>query len=142
MIEIGPKLWLGNALEIRDPKLLFDLQIQAIVDLAYEEQPAVPARSFLYQRFPLTDSEGNDHAILRFAIQSLAQLLDAELTTAVGCSAGMSRSPTIAAFASSLHSGENPQDVIERIAQERALEINPALWREVQSCFDETFDRR
>jgi len=142
MLEIAPKLWLGNAIEIRTPKLLFDLEVQAVVDLAYEEQPNVPARQFLYYRFPLVDAGGNDPTTLLLAIQTLQTLLKKRIPTAVACSAGMSRSPTISAFALSIHCGDSAEQVIERIAQDRALEINPALWREVQSCVDTEFGRR
>ena len=142
MLEIASNLWLGNAMEIRDPKLLFDRDIKAVIDLAYEEKPMVPARQFLYFRFPIVDSDGNDRCTLTLAIQALLNLLRDDVATAIGCSAGMSRSPTISAFTLSIYSGTGVKEIIEQIAHERTLEINPALWNEVQSCVDQLIDRR
>ena len=63
MYEVLPeRLWIGNALDARNPRSLFDAGIAAVVDLAYEEEPAVLPRRMVYCRFPLIDGEGNDAA--------------------------------------------------------------------------------
>ena len=46
-------LWLGHALDIRDPKPLFDAGIEAVVDVAYEEPPARLPRQLIYCRLTM-----------------------------------------------------------------------------------------
>ena len=128
-------LWLGNALDIREPKRLFELEICAVVDLAYEEPPAVLPRSLIYCRFPLNDGGGNERSLLTLAVQTVVDLLAAETRTAIACSAGMSRSPSIATLALAAHLSEQPEDIVARIATLRTLEINPMLWSDVRAVF-------
>ena len=61
MHEIHPDLlWLGHALDVREPRPLFDAGITAVVDVAFEEPPAQLPRQLIYCRFPLSDGGGND----------------------------------------------------------------------------------
>jgi protein-tyrosine phosphatase len=138
MHEIHPDLlWLGHALDIRQrqPRPLFDAGITAVVDVAYEEPPAGLPRQLIYCRFPLNDGGGNDALILLQALQTLVDLLTAGTRTIVACSAGMSRSPTIAAHALAFHLSQKPDDVIIRIAERKSLEIKPALWNDVGKVY-------
>ena len=66
MLEIHRDLlWISNAIDIRSPKKLFDAGISAVVDVAYEEQPAQLPRELIYCRFPVNDGGGNRQAVLR-----------------------------------------------------------------------------
>lgn len=136
MIEIPPSsLWLGNMIDARDPVALFDSEIKAVVDLAYEEKPAQLPRQLIYCRYPLIDGGGNDESILVHAMQCVLSFLKSETKVLVACSAGMSRSPTIAAFALSAFLKVDPQEVVEKIGQSKGLEINGALWYDAsQAC--------
>ena len=58
-----PPLWLGNAADAGDPRLVHELGISAIVDLALEERPSPPARDVVYCRFPLVDGAGNAESV-------------------------------------------------------------------------------
>lgn len=58
-------LWLGNARDARDYARLFELEIQAVVDLAMEERPEPPPRELIWLRFPLVDGGGNSPVLLR-----------------------------------------------------------------------------
>ena len=136
MISIHPKsLWLGHALDAREPRALYDAGIKAVVDLAFAESPAVLPRDFIHCRFPLVDGGGNEPAVLRLALQTIVNLLDARLPTLVACSVGMSRSPTLAAFALAAHLRSNPEEVVLRIAELKSLEINGALWNDVSAVY-------
>ncbi|MEO8268463.1 MAG: protein phosphatase [Aureliella sp.] len=136
MISIHPKLlWLGHALDAREPRALYDAGIKAVVDLAFAESPAVLPRDFIYCRFPLLDGGGNEPAVLRLALQTIVNLLDARLPTLVACSVGMSRSPTLAAFALSAHLHSKPKEVVLRISELKSLEINGALWNDVSTVY-------
>ena len=60
MHEIHPDLlWVGHALDVREPRPLFDAGIAAVVDVAFEEPPAQLPRGLIYCRFPLNDGGGN-----------------------------------------------------------------------------------
>lgn len=131
MHEIHPNLlWLGHALDIREPRALFDTQIAAIIDVALEEAPARLPRELIYCRFPLNDGGGNNPAVLRQAIQTSTDLLNSETRTIIACSAGMSRSPTIAACALANCLSQDPHDTVSRIGEIRTLELNPVLWKD------------
>ena len=136
MHEIHPNLlWVGHALDLREPRSLFDVGINAVVDVAYEEPPAQLPRQLIYCRFPLNDGGGNEPAVLLQTVQTLADLLVSRTRTIVACSAGMSRAPTLAAFALAAYLEQKPEDVITRIAEIKSLEIKGTLWNEVANVF-------
>src|SRR5689334_10431106 len=93
------RLWVANAIDARDLRLLFDSGITAVVDLAVNEKPAQLAREMIYLRLPLVDGEGNQAARIEMAIECVVSLLRRNERTLVSCSAGMSRAPAIAAAA-------------------------------------------
>jgi len=86
-------LWLGNSFDARDPAPIFELGIEAVIDLAYEERPAL-----------------------------------------IACSAGLSRSPTIAAIGLALHTGKTPAEVVEQIGELKSLAINGLFWNEASKA--------
>ncbi len=124
-IVIADKLWIGNARDARDLKLIHDAGIEAVVDLAANEAPAVLSRDITYCRIPLVDGDGNSAELLRLAVNTTAQLAQDGVPTLVACSHGMSRSPTIVAFA------------VARLQDITAMEatvltggsISPAMWQ-------------
>lgn len=133
MVEVEPgRLWIGNAGEARDPKSLFDRDIAAVVDLAWDELCAVLPREMIYCRIPLVDSGGNWDSTLTFAVQTVVDLLAAGKQTLVACSAGMSRSPAIVAAALAVTRGADPDDVLSEIGDARALEVSPHLWEQLK----------
>ena len=76
MHEIHPDLlWLGHALDVREPRPLFDAGITAVVDVAFEEPPAQLPRQLIYCRFPLSDGGGNDASVLLQTVQTLVDFL-------------------------------------------------------------------
>ncbi len=132
MLEVCQNLlWIGNALEARNSSALFDLQITAVVDLAYEESPAVLPRGIVYCRFPLNDGGGNSKALLRLTIQTVITLLQSETRALLACSAGMSRSPTVAAFSIGKFLNQSPGEVLKRIGKDKKLEIKETLWKDL-----------
>ena len=137
MHEIHPNLlWIGHALDVREPRALFDVGITAIIDVAYEEPPAQIPRQFTYCRFPLNDGGGNDPNVLLLALRTATELLQLNTRTLIACSAGMSRSPTLAAFAVAYYLSETPDETIARIADIKSLELKPELWADVLSAYN------
>lgn len=128
------RLWIANALEARDARLLFDTGIAAVVDVAYEEAPAQLPRQLIYCRLPLNDGGGNPSSSLRLAVRIVIELVRDEVPTAVACSAGMSRSPMVAAFAASRLSDRTPDALLKSIAETRPLQLNATLWNEMTAA--------
>jgi protein-tyrosine phosphatase len=124
-------LWTGNAREARDVQELFDAGIAAVVDLAYEESPAQLPRQLVYCRIPIVDGAGNDPSLLRLALLNTVELLKSGTPTLVACSAGMSRSPTIAICALAVYLDQSPESVLERANNRSAIELHGNLWTDV-----------
>lgn len=137
MHEIYPNLlWIGHAFDVREPHALFDARITAVIDVAYEEPLAQIPRQLTYCRFPLNDGGGNDANTLFQVLRTATDLLQSNTRTLIACSAGMSRSPTIAAFALAYHLSKNPDDVIIGIADIKSLELKPELWADTLTAFN------
>ncbi|MEM9412733.1 MAG: dual specificity protein phosphatase [Planctomycetota bacterium] len=135
MHEVHPGLlWIGHAMDVRDPQSIFDVGISAVIDVAYEETPSGVPRQLVYCRFPLNDGGGNEPGRIVQALKTTTDFLRSGTKTMVACSAGMSRSPSIAAFSLALHLSERPEDVLERIGKLKSLEINTDLWNEIRDA--------
>jgi len=123
-------LWTGNARDIREPRKMFAAGIAAVVDLAYEEPPALLPRQVVYCRFPIVDGAGNAPELLRIAMQTTVELLKSGTPMIVSCSAGLSRSPTIATCALAIHLDCSPEIVLGEVNRQTSLELHGALWNE------------
>ena len=137
MHEVVPQtLWIGNTVEARTARDLLDAGVVAIVDLAYEEQPAELPRSLVYCRFPLIDGSDNDPKLLRLAVHTVVNLIGAGIPTLVSCGAGMSRSPIIAAAALSVHRGDPPKQALQAVAQSQPHDVSLTLWDDVLGAIE------
>ena len=132
MREVIPtKLWLGNALDARDIRGVLGCGIAAIIDLAIEEPPIQFPRDIVYCRFPLIDGAGNQAAILRVAVETVARLMDSGTPTLVSCGAGMSRSPAIVAAAIARTEGTSLADALTRLTAGHPHDVSPGLLAEI-----------
>jgi hypothetical protein len=125
-------LWIGHSGDLSDPRGISERGIIAVVDVALNERPAPIRRDLVYVRFPLADGSGNPPWLVRAAIETLAALIRAQVPTLVCCSAGVSRSPTVAAAALALLTGFSPRGALPVITQTGPVDISPALWAEVE----------
>ncbi|MDZ4819528.1 MAG: dual specificity protein phosphatase [Planctomycetota bacterium] len=132
-------LWIGNAAEARDRRLLGEVGIKALVDLALEEPPALPLREITYCRFPLLDGAGNEPWLLENAIQTVARLLKANVPTLVSCSVGMSRSPAIVAAALATIRNISLEGALAEVTQNKSTDLSPGLWQEVKAAMRQDF---
>lgn len=133
MREIIPgRIWIGNARDVRDVTLVLSLDIAAVVELAMEEATVPYPRDIIHCRFPLMDGLGNQPALVRLAIRTLATLIETATPTLVACSGGMSRSPAIVAAAMSLAKGDSPDDWLQRITTVGPHDVAPALWNDIR----------
>jgi protein-tyrosine phosphatase len=133
MTRIEPyALWLGHEGDGRDFRRLLGAGIQAVVQLAMEVPPLQPPREMTYLRFPLYDGAGNDPNLLALAVGTLAALLRAGTPALVCCSAGMRRTPAVAAVALAHAHGQSPEEYLEQIARQHPTDVSPAFWEEVR----------
>ena len=125
-------LWIGNALDMQNVPAALSLGVKAVIDLAANEPPVQYPRDITYCRFPLTDGVGNDRVLLNLAVFTTAALVQSRVPTLVACSAGMSRSPAVAAAALAIAEQSQPDDVLLRIAATGPHDVSPALWAEIK----------
>jgi hypothetical protein len=129
MNQIVPfPLWVGHGGEGHDLTGLFDLGVEAVVELAAEEPPFTAPRDVVYCRIPLIDGPGNPPGRLVLAVRTVATLLASEAPTLVCCGAGMSRAPAVAASALALAFGGSPSDWLERVTRHHPSDVSPRLW--------------
>ena len=124
------ELWVGHAGDGRNFRQLHDAGIRAVVQLAAEEAPIATPREFISLRFPLVDGAGNDPQLLMLAVDAVRRLNSCAIPSLLCCSAGMSRSPVIAAAAlsddeSALH------DQVTAIARYGPRDVSPGLLQDV-----------
>jgi protein-tyrosine phosphatase len=129
---IEERLWIGNAMDMRDVTGDLSLGITAIIDLAMEELPTVFPRDIVYCRFPLIDGAGNSAATLRAAIQTTVAMITAKVPTLVACGAGMSRAPTIVAAAMASIEGKSMAEVLHRLTDGQPHDVSPGLLEDIK----------
>ena len=128
MREIIPNvLWIGNAFDARNVKVVMDAGFQVVVDLAIEESPIQLPREVVYCRFPLLDGEGNSPVVMKSAIDLIGSLVIARLKTLVACSGGMSRSPLIASAVIAQVESIDFDDAIRRVTRTGPCDMSPNL---------------
>jgi protein-tyrosine phosphatase len=133
MRAIAPhRLWLGNALDARDLRRLYEAEIAADVDLAIEEKPAQLGREIVYLRIPLIDGAGNPPELVRLAVETVEHLIKSQMPTLVACGAGMSRSPAIVAAALARIEGRAAEEVLAELVAGRPHDVSPPLWEAIR----------
>lgn len=129
-------LYIGNALDARDLRPIYDNRIGAVVDLAINEVPAQLGREIIYCRFPLHDGEGNNDRLIAIAVRTIAAMIQNDIRTLVACSAGMSRAPTIAAATIALLTGRDPDECLADIIFKAPNDVSPILWTHIKRVYN------
>ena len=137
MTRISPhSLWIGHAGDGRNYPTLHRDRVRALVQLAAEEPPDSPPRDFLYCRFPLMDGGPNDSDVLFLVVNFVTELLRMEMPTLLYCSAGLSRSPAIAAVAMAFHTRRQLNECLRDVGKCRRVDVSPGLWSYLHEIFD------
>jgi protein-tyrosine phosphatase len=126
-------LWLGHRGDVRDLGAIVDAGIVALIDLADNEPVLTITRELVYCRFPLIDGAGNPAWLLGAAIGCVEQMLRLGIPTLIVCSAGMSRSPLIAAAGLARWRGCSLEECLEVIRLTGPMDLSPGLLGEVSS---------
>lgn len=141
MRQITPRpLWIGHAGDGRNLKAILDLEIEAVVDLAASEPPPMITRDLIYCRFPIVDGQENSPFVLRLAIDTVFQLVQANVPTLVFCCLGMSRSPSIAAAALSKLLQRDPDECLRTVTAGVPSNVVPGLWQSVRAAIANSAD--
>lgn len=141
MYRIEPyPLWIGHGGEQEDLAAIFDMGIEAIIELAAEEPAFLAQRNLTCCRFPLLDGVGNRPELLALAIRTLATLIESGSPTLVCCSGGMSRSPAVASAALALLNHEAPEVCLKRVALHHRCDVSPGLWRAITQLPQELYE--
>lgn len=137
MREVAPGLWIGNALEARDVSAVLSVGVEAIVDLAAKEPPITATRDIVCCRIPVADGQGNPIPRIQLAIETVRRLVVSRIPTLVACSAGMSRSPLIAAAALARKNDASIEDMLSQVTTTGPCDVSPALFADVITALDD-----
>lgn len=129
-------LWLGNPGDTRDPRLVLDAGIEAVVELADNEPLANLPRELIRCRFPLSDGSENPAWLLRLAAQSVATFLREKVPVLVCCSGGMNRSVCIAAAGLALTEGRPLTESLMKIVGSGPADVSPSLLAQLEQALD------
>jgi predicted protein tyrosine phosphatase len=88
-----------------------------------------------YCRIPLHDSASNAQWQLRLAIDTVQLSLAKNVPTLVSCSAGMSRSPAIAAAAIAMHTQQDFRRCLEELVTGAPHDVSPAFVTDILALF-------
>jgi hypothetical protein len=127
-------VWLGHAGDLRDVRTILSAEIEAVVELAANEPPALLPRELIHIRFPLTDDGGNREWLLRLAIQTVAGLVRARVPTLVCCSNAMSRSISIVAGGLAFTESASLQSMLTEVNGSGPADVSPALLAQVREA--------
>jgi hypothetical protein len=132
MIQISPHpLWIGHGGEVYDFIHILEYGIEAVVELAFEEEPWPTRRELIACRFPLIDGTGNRPELLVLAVRTVAALLASEVPTLICCGSGLSRAPAVAAVALAVAHRQTPEASLKVITLHHHSDVSPGLWAEL-----------
>ncbi|HWE39555.1 MAG TPA: protein tyrosine phosphatase [Isosphaeraceae bacterium] len=135
-------LWVGHAGDGRDVVALFDRGIEAVVQVAVEEEPLRPSRELICLRFPLSDGTGNRAEVVRLALVATSSLLALGVPTLVCCGSGLSRAPALAAGSLAILDGETPESRLIELSRYRRCDVSPGFWGDVVGAVARTSPSR
>jgi protein-tyrosine phosphatase len=125
-------LWIGNRGDLEDVRLVLNLGIEAVLELADSEPFATLPRDIVRCRFPISDGGDNFPWLLRLAVETVATLLKHKIPVLVCCSAGMSRSICVAAGGIAIANGRTLAESLTVIVEDGPADVSPALFWQLQ----------
>ncbi|WP_255197687.1 dual specificity protein phosphatase family protein [Halorarius litoreus] len=122
MDRVADRLFVGTAADATS----LDDGVTAVVSLTHDVPTVDPEAAVV--SVPLVDGPQCDATAFGRAVDETHDLLTAGETVLVHCAAGASRSPSVAATALALHSGQGLDAAFEQVADARAaVDPHPAL---------------
>ena len=134
----GRALWIGHAGDLAHSKEALAVGIEAIVELADNEPPAVCPRELIRCMFPLSDGGDNPPWLLRLASEAVAALLRAGVPTLVCCSSGLSRSACVAAGGIALAKRRPLPEALALVTGSGPADVSPSLLVQLQNALQQS----
>lgn len=132
MIRISPhQIWIGHGGEGYDFIHILEYGIEAVVELAFEEEPWPTRRELIACRFPLIDGTGNKPELLVLAVRTVAALVASKVPTLICCGSGLSRAPAVVATALAVANRQTPESSLKEITHHHRSDVSPGLWGEL-----------
>ncbi|MEX0717235.1 MAG: protein phosphatase [Planctomycetaceae bacterium] len=107
--------------------------VEAVVELADDEQMAWLPRDLVRLRFPLSDGGQNGEWLVRLAAHSVAALLRDSVPTLVCCGCGLNRSLCVVAGAIAVAEGRSFDEALIEVADAGPADVSPGLLAEFRA---------
>ena len=135
MDVVAEGLRVGTAADATDDSLLETHGVTTIVSLTHET-PNPAAQDLTLRSIPLIDGPQNSREQFTKAVEETVAALAADGSVLVHCSAGASRSPTVAATALALAQNMDLEDALQQVADNRAaVDPHEALLRQAARVY-------
>ena len=135
MDVVAEGLRVGTAADATDDSLLETHGVTTIVSLTHET-PNPAAQDLTLRSIPLIDGPQNSREQFTKAVEETVAALAADGSVLVHCSAGASRSPTVAATALALAQNMDLEDALQQVADNRAaVDLHEALLRQAAHVY-------
>lgn len=125
-------LWIGNASDLQKPSDILAAGIEAVVEVADSEPFAILPRDLIRCRFPIANGGDNPPWLLGLAIESTAVFVQNDVPVLICCSAGMSRSVTIAAGGLARACLKRLAETLPLVVGAGPVDVSPGLMVQVQ----------
>ncbi|MBL8822087.1 MAG: dual specificity protein phosphatase family protein [Planctomycetia bacterium] len=130
----GETIWIGHAGDLKNPQALYDLGIEAVVELADSETFATLPRDLIRLRIPLSDGGDNPLWKLKLGAITVAELIRSNISVMLCCSAGMSRSVCIAAGSLSIVRKITLVEALKQVTSHGPADISPMLLEQLRQA--------
>lgn len=136
MDRVEPTLYVGSLADAGDATALREAGIETVVRLTHEAPPDAPTGPTVHAH-PMLDGPRNDAEAFAAAARTVVAALERGETTLVHCSAGASRSVSVAAAALAVHEGLDVREAFARVGAAREeADPHPALVRRAAAFVD------
>ena len=135
MDAVADNLFVGTAADATDDSLLETHGVTTIVSLTHET-PNPAAQDLTLRSIPLIDGPQNSREQFTKAVEETVAAMAADGSVLVHCSAGASRSPTVAVTALALAQNMDLADAVQQVADNRAaVDPHEALLRQAAHVY-------
>lgn len=132
---VDRSLWIGNAGDLRDVRVLLSTGIESVVEVSDSEPFVELPRDLVRCRFPLSDGGENPPWLVRLAVESVAAILRAKVPVIVCSSAGMNRSICIASGGIGLAEGRTLAESMKLVVGTGSADVSPGLFEQLRKMF-------
>ena len=137
MDSVSDDLFVGTVEDATDDSALETHSVTTIISLTHET-PSFTEQELTIHSIPLIDGPQHNRQQFTKAVEETIAALEADGGVLVHCSAGASRSPTVAATALALSQDMELEDALKQVAVDRdAVDPHEALLRQAAHVYTE-----